>query len=153
MPGRRTLRFANLDEVMAEVDRLLRGPHVAVGNWSLGQMCGHLAGAIRASVEGIPFKAPWIVRKTVGKLAKRRVFATGVLPDGVNLPAEFHPRPDLDARAEAEALRATIGQFAAATGPMAAHPIFGPLTHEEWARFHAIHAAHHLGFLVPETSV
>ena len=45
-PGRRTLRYESLDEVMADVERLLEG-HTTVGHWSLAQICRHLATATR----------------------------------------------------------------------------------------------------------
>jgi len=149
MDGRRTLTFANLDEMMAEVDRLLAG-HRTLGRWSLGQVCNHLSGAIRASVEGIPFKLPWIVRKLIGPIAKRRVLGRGRLPDGMKLPEAYAPKPGLDARAEAESLRATIRYFTAHAGPLGSHPVFGPLTADEWRRFHCVHGAHHLGFVLPD---
>ena len=151
MDGRRTLAFSNLAEVMPEVDRLLAG-HRTVGKWTLGQICNHLSGAIRVSVEGVPFQAPWPVRKLIGPIAKRSVFSKGRMPSGVRLPEKFAPGPGLDARAEAEALRAAIRLFSAEAGPLAPHPLFGPLTIAEWQRFHCIHCAHHLGFAVPEAA-
>ena len=44
--GRRTLRFNSLDEVMPEVERLLKG-HSTVGTWSLAQICRHLSTVMR----------------------------------------------------------------------------------------------------------
>ena len=52
--NRRTLTYASLDEIPADVDRLLAG-HTTVGNWTLGQICNHLSGAVIASVDGSPF--------------------------------------------------------------------------------------------------
>src|SRR5206468_12018130 len=96
-PGRRTLRFNSFDDVMPDVDRLLEG-HTTVGNWSLGQICNHLAGALVASVEGFPGRAPWLVRKTLGRLKWRQIRGTGTMPAGVQLPERVRPRPGLDAR-------------------------------------------------------
>lgn len=149
MPEPRTLRFDHLGEVMPEVDRLLRGGYEPAGRWTLGQACSHLTGALLASIEGVPFRAPWFVRALVGGLAKRSVLGRRQMPRGTPLPAKFAPRPDLDDRAEAEALRAALGIFGRHAGPVSIHPLFGPMTKEEWTRFHAIHSAHHLGFLVP----
>jgi Protein of unknown function (DUF1569) len=146
--GRRTLSFSNLFEVMPEVDRLLAS-HRTVGNWSLGQVCNHLSAGIILSVDGYPMKAPWIIRKTIGPIVRGRILKSGRIPDGIKLRKDFEPRPQLDARAEAEALRAAIQGFGAHAGPMAEHPFFGSLTRENWERLHAIHAAHHLGFVLP----
>ncbi len=151
MDGRRTLAFSSLTEVMPEVDRLLAG-HRTIGNWSLGQICSHLSEAFRLSVEGFPYKAPWPIRTLLGPVAKWRVLSTGKVPTGVGLPERFTPLPGLDARAEAEALRAALRLFETEAGPLAAHPFFGPLTVAEWRRLHCIHCAHHLSFAVPEPS-
>ncbi|WP_406697701.1 DUF1569 domain-containing protein [Singulisphaera sp. Ch08] len=152
MAERRTLSFATLDRVMPDVDRLLEG-HETVGNWSLGQICNHLAGAIAGSVEGFPFHAPWIFRKTLGAVSRRRVFKTGRMATGIPLPARYSPKPDLDPRAEAEALRATLRFYAGFQEPLALHPVFGRLTRDEWNQLHAIHCAHHLSFVLPRPSV
>jgi hypothetical protein len=148
MAERRTLNFATLDRVMPEVDRLLQG-HETLGQWSLGQVCNHLAATFTYSVEGFPGHAPWIVRQTIGAVARRNVFKTGRLPAWLKLPAKFAPKPGLDARAEAEALRASLQFYAAHQGPLAIHPLMGRLTREQWTRLHGIHCAHHLGFLSP----
>lgn len=61
--------------------------------------------------------------------------------------ARLVPGPDLDASAETESLRREIARFTAHDGPLPAHPRLGPMTREEWIRFHFMHRAHHLGFL------
>ena len=45
-PGRRTLSYGSFDEMMLDVERLLEG-HTTVGNWSLAQICRHLATVMR----------------------------------------------------------------------------------------------------------
>jgi hypothetical protein len=150
MDGRRTLAFANLTEVMPEVDRLLAG-HRTVGRWSLGQICNHLSTGIIGSVDGFPVRLPWFVRKLIGPLIVRRILKEGRMREGVKLPEKFVPRPGLDARAEAETLRAAIRLFGTHTDPHADHPLAGPLSHETWERLHCIHCAHHLGFALSET--
>src|SRR4051794_21925733 len=147
-PSRRALRFASLDQVMPDVDRLLEG-HTTVGRWSLGQICSHLSKTICYTVEGFPTKAPWLVRKTVGPLIVRRILATGRFPEGIKLPKRSLPSPDADARAEAEALRAALRVLAYHSGPLADHPIAGPISRADWDRFNCIHCAHHLSFVLP----
>ncbi len=148
MAERRALSFSDLDEVMPEVDRLLEG-HTTTGHWSLGQICNHLGTAMQYSVEGFPEQAPWLLRRTVGPVAKRQVFSSGAMPEGIMLPGKYLPAPGLDSRAEAEALRATIRLFAAHAGRLADHPLFGSMSRDEWIRYHAIHCAHHLSFARP----
>lgn len=145
---RRTLTFASLDQVMPEVDRLLPG-HKTVGNWSLGQICNHLAAAVTVSVDGVAVKAPWLLRKTIAPVVLKRILKAGRIRDGFQLPEEFVPKPDLDARAEAEALRASLRLFAAHSGPVAEHPFFGRMSRDQWDQLHRIHCAHHLNFVLP----
>ncbi len=149
MAARRELTIDSLGRVMPEVDRLLEG-HETVGRWSLGQICHHLAGAFIVSVEGTTFRAPWLLRMAVAPFALRRVLKTGRIAEGIKLPEQALPRPSLDARAEAEALRAALRLYEAHTGPMAAHPFFGPLDRDRWTRLHCIHCAHHLSFARPD---
>lgn len=145
---RRTLAFASLDRVMPDVDRLLEG-HTTVGNWSLGQICNHLTSAIMMTVEGTTARAPWLIRKTVGPFLLRRILRTGRFPAGIQLPERYLPKPGLDARAEAEALRAAIRVLASHSGPCAEHPLGARLSREDWDRFQCIHCAHHLSFAIP----
>ncbi len=149
MPERRALRFSSLDDVMPEVDRLLLG-HETVGKWSLGQICRHLSKAMEMTVEGKPIRGYGLMRWTIGPFARRHIFRTGRMPEGVKLPSKaLEPKPGLDDRAEAEALRATIRLFLAEDGPFTVHPVFGPLSVEEWRLLHRIHCAHHLSFARP----
>src|SRR5262249_10930978 len=118
--ARRSLTFASLDEVMADVDRLLRG-HTTVGNWSLGQICSPLAQGIHRTIDGFPAtaRAPWVIRKTVGRVLLWRILRTGRFVEGMKAPAECQPASGADARVEAEALRAALRRFASHPGPLA----------------------------------
>jgi hypothetical protein len=146
MTRRTDLSFADFDEVLADVDRLLAG-HITVGAWSLGQILNHLATAIRLTTEGHHRSAGATREQDV---ARRSFFGPGRFPEGMQAPLPvLLPRPDLDAEIEAQALRETIGRFVSFGGELPAHPRLGPLTRDEWTRFHRIHCAHHLGFAVP----
>ncbi len=147
-PGRRALTFASLAEVMPDVERLLRG-HTTVGRWSLVQICGHLARSLHGTIDGFPARAPWLLRKTVGPLPLRWVLRRNRFIEGMPAPPQKQPAPGVDARAEAEALRAALGRLAAHTGPLVEYPFGGPVTRKGWERFHCIHCAHHLSFAVP----
>ncbi|HEY2154330.1 MAG TPA: DUF1569 domain-containing protein [Isosphaeraceae bacterium] len=148
MPERRSLEFARLDDVMPDVDRLLAG-HAMVGNLSLGQVCNHLAGSIRKSVDGYGVQAPWLVRMTIGRVVKRKILGERRIQPGIKTAESLVPKPGLDDRAEAEALRASIAYYLAHGGPKAPHPFFGPMTGDQWYQLHCIHFAHHLSFALP----
>ena len=147
----RSLAFSDSREILAEVDRLLESGYERSGNWSLGQICHHLMEVLIGSMEGFPAFSgggddPERARRVA--LGRRMILDRGEMPRGVRLPDAFAPRADLDDRAEAEALRGAWRVYHQHAEPLADHPLLGPLTRDEWLRFHCVHSAHHLGFLV-----
>jgi len=150
MAGRRELSFAGLDEVMPDVERLLAG-HATVGQWSLGQICNHLATAFHLLMDGRSDSVPVTsTEEDRASILRMRFFRGNRFPEGKTAPVPaLVPNAGLDDREEADTLRRAIDRFSAATGPFPAHPFLGPMTKDEWVRFHCIHAAHHLGFAVP----
>jgi hypothetical protein len=149
MAARRELTFTSFDQVMPEVDRLLEGGYETVGNWSLGRICNHLASSLIFSVEGFPGRAPWLARKLFAPGVLRKLRKTNKLPEGVKVPDWALPKPGLDDRAEAEALRAAIRVYTAHIGPMAPHPFFENLTRADSDWTNLLHCAHHLSFVLP----
>jgi hypothetical protein len=141
--------FSSLEEVMPDVGRLLHG-YRTVGKWSLGQICNHLSHAIAGSVDGFQVKAPWLLRMTIGPFILRKILKEGTMREGVQVPEEILPKPGLDDRAEAEALRAAVRLFGAHTGPLVPHPLGATLSRADWERLHCIHCAHHLSFAIPD---
>jgi hypothetical protein len=145
---RRKLLFASLEQVTPDVERLLAG-HVTLGRWSLGQICNHLALALRLSMEGVPEKEPWLLRRTVGPLACRLSLWLHWIPEGVKVHAVYLPEHGLDACREAEALRTAIERYRSFTGRLDEHPLLGRMSPAQWERFHCLHCSHHLSFAVP----
>jgi hypothetical protein len=145
-PGRRSLRFEQLGDIVAEVERLADG-HRVLGNWTLAQMCYHLAGTQEFSVEpGEPaFTTSWLFRATVGRVALRALLWFRYIPEG---QGTLPPLPPAELGPSLERLRGTVQRIS--TEPMIArHPIFGSLSQEQWRKFHLHHAAHHLSFVIP----
>ena len=147
IPGRRSLRFGGFDEVMPDVQRLLEG-HATVGEWSLPQICRHLATVMRRVVD-LPASTPHDPAQWVGEERKRQVLESGLLPEGLPAPPEILPAETLGEREEAEGLRRAIAYYLASPGPAIPHRLFGPLTRAEWDRLQLIHLAHHLSFAAP----
>ncbi len=145
--GRRTIRYANFDEITADVDRLLSG-HITVGNWSLAQICRHLSTAMRRVTER-PASTPYDTSLWMGEDQKRQFFESEMFPEAIPTAPALLPPEALSAREEAEALRQAIALCVASPGPVSPHVLLGFLTKEEWNRFHCIHAAHHLSFAIP----
>lgn len=148
-PGRRKLNYASFDEVMPDVERLLQG-HTTVGNWSLAQICRHLAIVLRRVVD-LPASTPQDPSQWISEEQKRQVLETGVIPEGLPGPPEVFPAATLTEREEADGLRAAIAHYKASSGPVLPHRIFGPLTKAEWDQLGLMHLAHHLSFAIPKT--
>jgi hypothetical protein len=147
-PGRRSLSFRSLDEVMSEVEGLMAG-HETVGAWSLGQICEHLALVMRRVVD-LPASAPSDPSKWVPASKRDAVLDSGVLPEGIPGLPEIMPSRSIDAREGADLLRTAIAHYKASpTGPVIPHRVFGPLSREQWNRLQCVHCAHHLSFAVP----
>lgn len=150
MSERRPLRFESLQDVLLDVETLLSG-YQMLGNWSLGQVCQHLAKVLDMSRTSSPEAGPHVLEERTRTIMKRRVFSSGVIAAGVDVPGSPLPDPadTLDDRAEVERLREAISAYLAHTGPIGAHPLFGALTTDEGLRFQCVHASHHLSFLIP----
>jgi hypothetical protein len=147
--GRRTLHFDTLDDILADVKRLDRGPVKSLGNWTPGQNLAHLALTMTRSLDGFSFQMAWPFR-LLCKVMKPW-FLRGAMPAGFQLSregaADLDPPPTewVDGLRE---LRAVIGRLK--TEPQRAKsPAFGTMTREEWDRLHCRHAKLHLSFLTP----
>jgi hypothetical protein len=151
--GRRMLRFESIDDAFAEVDRLVKAERAGrlkrVGNWTLGQVLGHLAAWVEYSYTGTPLKVPFFI-KWILRLQKRK-FLYEPMKTGARIPGV----PGGTLNIEPVALDEAEGKYRRALerlkreAPTALNPIFGVLTHDEWTALHMRHAEGHLGFMVP----
>ena len=147
--GRRTLRFSSYQEILDDVHALASKPTRQLGNWSLGKICMHLAGAMDMAIDGPPFKPAWYIR-AVGPFLKNRILSRPMTP-GFRLPRNagtLTPR-DSDTAEGVATLEKAI-QRLQQTRERKRHIIFGNLTHDEWDRLQFLHSAMHLSFIVPE---
>jgi hypothetical protein len=148
--GRRKLRFASFEELLADVDRLSSGPVKVLGNWSPGQIFRHLAVAYNSSIDGFTMTFPLHLR-LVAKVFRKKLL-TMQMPAGFKLPrsgaATLEPSASSTQEGAAE-LRAAVARLEREPS-RARHSMFGDLTREEWDRVHLTHASLHLSFLIPE---
>jgi hypothetical protein len=148
-PGRRSLRYNSLDDIMPDVENLLNG-NSTVGNWSLAQICQHLAMVLRRVVD-MPASTPADPSLWVGDEKKRKVLESGMMPEGVQGPPQVMPTETRGEADEADALRHAVAHYKASpTGPVIPHRFFGPLSRAEWEKLMLIHCAHHLSFANPK---
>ena len=148
--GRRTLHFANLEEILADAERLATAPKLkTLGNWTLGQALGHLAGAMDTAVDGAKIQAPWFIR-VMGPLFKKSVLKKMrpgfKLPD--NAAKDLIPPPTMSTDEGLRRLRTAVARLKA-TPNRAPSPFLGRLSREESDRLQCSHAELHLSFFVP----
>lgn len=152
-PTRRPLHFDALDDIIAEARRLAdaerQGRLVQNGNWTLGQILGHLAGWMNFAFDGYPpqVKAPLPVRLVL-RLFKNRILNSGMMA-GVKIRGAPGGTVATDIISTDEGLRRlqpAVDRLKSRS-PTIINPAFGPLTHEQWIALNLRHAELHLGFL------
>src|SRR5438552_15722246 len=93
---RRQLAFQDFGEVKKELERLRRGGHERAGNWDLAQTCDHLAYFIEGSLDGHPYRVPWLFKVLFGRLVLRRILSQRQMRAGAPTPQKPLPAPGGD---------------------------------------------------------
>lgn len=154
--GHRTLKFADLDQLLAEADSIAAAERAGtlrcVGNWSAGQTFGHLATWIDFAYDGYPadMQPPWFI-KFILKFQKNK-FLRGPMPRGVKIPGVPGGTKGTEPLSLYEGmsrLRKAVDRLKS-TPPTQPSPVFGPLSHDEVKSLNLRHAELHLGFLHPK---
>ena len=153
--GRRVLHFNSMDELTADVDRLVAAERAGrlrrLGNWTLGQTLGHLATWMDFAFTGSPLNPPWIIKMIIR--LKKKQFFQGPMPAGVKIPGvEGGTVGTADVP-----LDEALPHFRKAAdrlkneAPALPHNIFGKLPHDQFIAMNLRHAELHLGFFIPAT--
>jgi hypothetical protein len=149
--GRRDVHYASYEEVIRDVDHLIAG-HRTLGNWSLGQICRHLAASIDVMLDGAPAALPKPVQFLVRKFLKNRILHQP-LPAGYQLPrAAAALLPEPISEAEGAALLRTAVSRLSSTTDRAPHPALGRVSQQDWDAFQLRHCELHLSFVIEEPS-
>ena len=149
---RRQLSFQTYSEVIDDIERLRAGGYERAGNWSLGQICFHLSYYMRGSLEGFPFKMPWIIRKLIGKRLLRKILEQGGMRAGMQTIPSSRPPKELDEDAAIDEAIEYLRRLEHHEGDLHPSPMFDQLPLDQWQRLHLGHTAHHLSFLVPKSA-
>jgi len=141
---RRELRFRSFDDIRSELNRLGRGPVETTNHWSYFQIMTHLTKAVEGSVKGVKREMPFWKKHIVGPLLYRLFALRGYIPKGIKGPPSDRIEGN-EAEAVAQFLKA-LETFEKSGGPYSDHPILGPLNKKQWAVFHVMHFANHVGY-------
>lgn len=145
--ARRSLHFDQIDDALAEVDRLAAadagGALSTSGRWTFGQSLNHLATWADYSYDGAPLAVPLPVRLFI-RLLKRPILYKPMRP-GARLPRGTLA---IDPASSADGLAHLRRSFLRLRDqpPTRPHWAFGLMTHAEWTALHLRHCELHLSF-------
>ncbi|HWL94181.1 MAG TPA: DUF1569 domain-containing protein [Phycisphaerae bacterium] len=134
---RRKLRFATVDDCIADVDALLAAECAStlrrLGNWTPGQVFAHLAAWIDYGYAGYPFKRPplfirWLIRR------KKVGYLRDGMPCGVKIPGMKDGtigQEMMDTEEGANKLKTALWRLKKGEEARHASPAFGAMSHEE----------------------
>jgi len=153
---RRQLRLETLDDLLAEVDRLVEADRAgrlrAAGNWTAGQVLGHVAAWIEYGYDGYPMaKPPWFVR-LLARWYLKKMLRDGMQP-GFRIPGVeggTYGIEEMPVEQAAERLRRAVQRLQAGEPARYHSPAFGPMSEEDRIKLTLRHAELHLSFLLPE---
>ncbi|HEY6563602.1 MAG TPA: DUF1569 domain-containing protein [Pirellulaceae bacterium] len=151
--ARRALRFATVGDLLTELDRLesadRAGSLRTLGNWTPGQIFGHLAAWIEYGYVGFPMgRPPWFIRWLLRRKGKK-MLREG-MPAGVRIPFTEHGTYGTEVLSTSDGLtrlRAALDRLQQGEPPKFDSPAFGPLSPADRLQIHLRHAELHLGFL------
>lgn len=150
---RRTLRYRSIEELLADIDKIVAadgaGTLRRTGNWTAGQIFGHLATWICYGWEGYPMKPPWFISFILHR--KKTKYLRDGLPSGVRIPRVEGGTTGtevLSTHEGATRLRHAVARLQSGE-PCKHDSAFGPMPHEERIQFNLRHAELHLSFLHP----
>ena len=146
---RRSLMFADLEGVRADLHNLRQLGYSKVGTWDLAQTCDHLGYFIEGSLDGWHFKVPWLLKVLFGRIALNQILRKNYVKVGIPTPQKPLPSPGGDEAAAVSRLEGLLERLRTRQGEFHDSPFFGHLTPDQWQQLHRIHCAHHLSFLIP----
>ena len=155
--GRRQLRFATIDDLLGEIDRVMAahraGQLRSGGNWTPGQILGHVAAWVEYGYEGYPMKPPpWFIRVILRWKVKKYLHHGG-MPSGVRIPGVKEGTYGTDALSPeegADRLRRALKRLQSGEPAKYDSPAFGPMSHDDRIQLNLRHAELHLSFAVPD---
>ncbi len=151
---RRRLRFNSLAELRAEVERVAAADRAGAlrrtGNWTTGQVFGHLTTWMEFAWTPNPLKPPWLVRFIAARQKNKHL--NKAMRPGARIPGVEGGTLGTKPTAMDEGLanlRDAIDRLER-EAPTCPSPLFGMLTREEAIKLNLRHAELHLSFLHPE---
>ncbi len=153
---RRKLRFNTIDEMLADVDRVVAADKAGTlrrtGNWTAGQTFGHLSTWVNYGWDGFPsaMKVPWFIRVLI-RMKKNQYVREG-MPAGVRIPKVENGTYATDVLSTDEGaarIRKSMQRLKDGESARFDSPAFGPMSHDDRVAMMLRHAELHMSFLHP----
>jgi hypothetical protein len=158
LPPARELKYANFDEMLADVDSLLRHGYQSHGNWTLGQACGHVADWMRFPMDGFPspplfMRGMFAVMRWTGMTKKmaQKILTEGFKP-GLPTAPDTVPGPAFSDEEGVARLHEVVERLGRFNGPFHKSLLFGDVDRDTHRTVSLLHAAHHFSYLTPRAS-
>lgn len=149
------MRFSRIEDALAEMDRLVAAEKAGrlrhTGNWTVGQVFGHLATWIDYGYTGYPMRVPWFVRWLIRR--KLEAYLRDGMPAGVRIPRTpggTHGTEALTVEEGETRLRAALNRLSSGEPARFDSPAFGPMSHERRTALNLRHCELHMGYLWPQ---
>jgi hypothetical protein len=148
--NRRQLHFKSIDDITSDAGALAQAERNKklrqLGNWTLGQACGHLAAWIDYGYEGPPVKLSWLV-KILARASRKKYIYKPMNPGGrlPRVPGGTLATEKLSTQEGLDRLQRACARLKSGA-PKRKHFIFGPLKPDEWNNLEMRHAELHLSF-------
>ena len=151
-PERRELSFSNLDEVVAEAERLASGNVRTTGNHSFAKILEHLARTHDMTTGRMEAPRPPFYMRLLMPLMKSMIINDKPVKSGFKLPSKaevvFWPDQEFKVQDALAHLKESVEHYKK-QGPLPKHPMFGKLTRQQNDSMNCRHAALHLSFVHP----
>jgi DinB superfamily len=132
--------------------------HAPEGKWSAVQVLEHLALSYSATTKGLLRATQSGQIERGGRTLKQQmrsiyVLGLGIFPAGVEAPKHTVPGAGLgddplrrfnDALVAMDSMLVDSEKRFGKSARLLHHPVLGPLTAQQWRRFHEVHGRHHL---------
>jgi hypothetical protein len=150
---RRQLQFNSIDEVLSEIDRIVAADQAGtlrqLGNWTPGQIMGHVAAWTNYSYDGYPLKSPpWFIHIILRMLVKR--YLRKGMPSGQRIPGVENGTYGIELFTTiegAEKMRRAFQRLLSNEPAKYDSPGFGVMSDSDRIRLNFRHAELHLSFL------
>lgn len=151
-PQRREIKFANLDEAVADAERLAAGKTRTTGKHAFANILEHLALAHDVATGKLTAPpAPWYI-KAMMIVMKPLMLRDKPLAPGIKLPKDgeafFWPKTEINLQEALTHFKESVEYFQS-NGPIDKHPFFGTVTPKQNEQINCRHCALHLSFVHP----